>query len=179
MTNPLRGLTVCVLALFFVGCQSQTSEQAAETTNVSPPSASAETASAAGAAATATAAAAASVPEDQKPEMSFVTKEHDFGRIKQGEKVRHNFKFTNTGKSPLVIASVQASCGCTTPNYPKTPVAPGTSGEITVEFDSSGKSGSQMKTVTINSNAKNGGIEVLTIRCEIDAVAAMLGPVKN
>jgi Protein of unknown function (DUF1573) len=174
MTNPLRGLTVCVLALFFVGCQSQTGEQAAEG---SMPDVSAVPATPA--MTNTEAATASNIPDDQKPAFEFVTKEHDFGRIKQGDKVRHNFKFTNVGKSPLVIASVQASCGCTTPNYPKTPVAPGDSGEITVEFDSSGKSGAQMKTVTINSNAKNGGVEVLTIRCEIDAVAGMIGPVKN
>ncbi|HWZ35443.1 MAG TPA: DUF1573 domain-containing protein, partial [Mucilaginibacter sp.] len=48
----------------------------------------------------------------------------DFGKIKQGEKVSHSFKFTNTGKSPLIVTSAVASCGCTTPVWPKSPVLP-------------------------------------------------------
>ncbi|MEJ7661957.1 MAG: DUF1573 domain-containing protein [Hymenobacter sp.] len=55
--------------------------------------------------------------------------------------MRHTFKFTNTGKSPLLIADATASCGCTTPSWTKEPIAPGATGEMEVLFDSRGKRG--------------------------------------
>jgi hypothetical protein len=86
------------------------------------------------------------------PVMNFDKSSYDFGKINRGDKVTYNFKFTNTGKSPLIITSAVASCGCTTPNWPKTPVAPGQSAQITVVFNSTGKSGLQDKMVTITAN---------------------------
>ncbi len=77
---------------------------------------------------------------------------HNFGKIKAGAKARHVFKFRNTGKEPLIIADAKASCGCTTPSWPKEPIAPGKIGELVVEFDSSGKFGGQSKRVTIVAN---------------------------
>ena len=77
---------------------------------------------------------------------------HNFGKIKAGAKARHVFKFKNTGKEPLIIADAKASCGCTTPSWPKEPIAPGKIGELVVEFDSSGKFGGQSKRVTIIAN---------------------------
>jgi hypothetical protein len=82
----------------------------------------------------------------------FETTEHDFGNIKHGEKVAFSFKFTNVGKKDLVISTATGSCGCTVPQYPKMPVAPGESGVIDVTFDSNGKSGKQHKTVTVVAN---------------------------
>ena len=55
----------------------------------------------------------------------WVAQVHDFGKIKQGTPVSHEFKFTNKGKVPLIIANVRASCGCTTPDWSKDPVPPG------------------------------------------------------
>jgi hypothetical protein len=81
---------------------------------------------------------------------------HEFGDIYQGDKVEHTFKFTNTGTEPLVITNVQVSCGCTTPkDWPRNPIAAGAKGEITVAFNSAGKSGKQDKVVTVVSNATN------------------------
>jgi hypothetical protein len=77
---------------------------------------------------------------------------YNFGKIKAGKKARHVFKFKNTGKEPLIIADAHASCGCTTPSWPKEPVAPGKIAELVVEFDSSGKFGGQSKKVTIVAN---------------------------
>jgi len=77
---------------------------------------------------------------------------YNFGKIKSGDKARHVFKFRNTGKEPLIIADARASCGCTTPSWPKEPVAPGKTGELVVIFDSSGKFGGQSKRVTITAN---------------------------
>jgi hypothetical protein len=86
------------------------------------------------------------------PVMKFDKETYDFGKIKQGAKVTYDFKFTNTGKSPLIITNAVATCGCTTPTYPKTPVKPGEGGIIHVVFDSSGKQGLQDKMVTITAN---------------------------
>ncbi len=78
---------------------------------------------------------------------------YDFGEIKEGEKVEHEFRFTNTGNSPLILTNVQASCGCTTPEYSKTPIAPGEQGLVKVVFNSAGQPGKQHKIVTVTSNA--------------------------
>ncbi|PVY38203.1 DUF1573 domain-containing protein [Pontibacter virosus] len=86
--------------------------------------------------------------------MSFASTEYDFGTIKEGEVVEHTFKFTNTGKSPLVIESASASCGCTAPDWTKTPVAPGEEGEVKVRFDSRNKPGQQSPTVTVRANTE-------------------------
>ncbi|MBD1398972.1 DUF1573 domain-containing protein [Pontibacter sp. JH31] len=86
--------------------------------------------------------------------MSFQESEYDFGTIKQGEVVEHTFTFTNTGKTPLVIESASASCGCTAPDWTKAPVAPGEKGEVKVRFDSNGKAGQQSPTVTIRANTE-------------------------
>ncbi len=80
---------------------------------------------------------------------------YDFGEIKEGEKVEHEFRFINTGSSPLIISNVQASCGCTTPEYSKNPIAPGDQGMVKVEFNSSGQVGKQHKVVTVTSNASS------------------------
>jgi hypothetical protein len=80
---------------------------------------------------------------------------YDFGEIKEGEKVEHEFKFTNTGTSPLIISNVQASCGCTTPEYSKNPIAPGKEGMVKVVFNSAGQAGKQHKVVTVSSNASS------------------------
>jgi hypothetical protein len=88
--------------------------------------------------------------------ISFEKKTHDFGDIFQGDKVEETFKFTNTGTEPLIITNVQVTCGCTTPKgWPRDPIMPGGKGEITVAFNSAGKSGRQNKVVTIVSNAVN------------------------
>jgi hypothetical protein len=79
---------------------------------------------------------------------------HDFGSITEGEKVSHTFKFTNTGNAPLVLTNVEVTCGCTTPKgWPRDPIAPGSSGELTVAFNSAGKSGIQNKVITVVSNS--------------------------
>lgn len=88
------------------------------------------------------------------PDIKFEEEEHDFGRITQGEKVSYAFKFTNTGKGNLIIASAVGSCGCTVPEYPKEPILPGQEGKINVIFSSEGKSGIQEKTITVVTNCE-------------------------
>ncbi len=86
------------------------------------------------------------------PVMKFEFDTHDFGKIKQGDKTSYDFKFTNTGKSPLVISNATATCGCTTPEWPHTPIKPGDNGIIKVTFSSIGKSGLQDKLITVTAN---------------------------
>jgi len=88
------------------------------------------------------------------PIMSFDEELFDFGVVSQGEKVEHDYSFTNTGESDLVIASAKGSCGCTVPDWPKRPIGPGEKGVIKVKFDSYGKSGKQHKKVTIVANTQ-------------------------
>jgi hypothetical protein len=78
----------------------------------------------------------------------------DFGDVTEGDKVSHTFKFTNTGNTPLVLTNVEVTCGCTTPKgWPRDPIAPGSTGELTVAFNSTGKSGKQNKVITVTSNS--------------------------
>ncbi|QSE99083.1 DUF1573 domain-containing protein [Fulvivirga lutea] len=87
------------------------------------------------------------------PEITFQEEQFDFGDIHQGDKVEHVFAFENTGTEPLIITNVQTTCGCTAPNWPRDPVAPGQSSEIKVVFNSTGKMGRQHKVITVVSNA--------------------------
>lgn len=94
----------------------------------------------------------ATVSAADRPVMNFEHISHDFGKIKTGDVVKYDFKFTNTGKSPLIITNATATCGCTKPDYPKAPIAPGLAGVIHVEFNSTGKMGLQDKQVTVTAN---------------------------
>ena len=87
------------------------------------------------------------------PVIKFEEEIYDFGVIKEGESVKYEFKFKNTGKTPLIISNAMATCGCTTPEYPSKPIKPGNSGIIKVVFNSQGKVGVQDKVVSIISNA--------------------------
>ncbi len=96
-----------------------------------------------------------SSPASPLTEVKFEKTTHDFGRIKEGNKASTTFRFTNTGKNPLLISKAVGSCGCTVPHWPQSAIAPGKSGEIEVEFDSAGKSGEQMKTVSVTTNTSS------------------------
>lgn len=92
---------------------------------------------------------------DDGPVISFQSMKHDFGNIKaSGGKVTAVYRFTNTGNKPLVIISVtNGGCGCTTPSYPKEPIAPGKSGEIVIKFDPAGRRGELNREVKVKTNA--------------------------
>jgi len=92
---------------------------------------------------------------------------HDFGKIKQGLPVTHEFRFTNKGKVPLVITNVQASCGCTTPDWSKAPIPPGQEGFIKATFNASA-AGAFNKTVTVTANVDPGFMQ-LSIKGEVSA----------
>ena len=84
--------------------------------------------------------------------MTFEEPVFDFGEINEGDKVSHIYKFKNTGSEPLIIIDAKGSCGCTVPQWPKEPIAPGETAEMLIEFNSKGKSGLQHKRVTVTAN---------------------------
>lgn len=86
------------------------------------------------------------------PEYEFVEEAYDFGEVSQGEKVTKVFTFKNIGSADLIIADAKGSCGCTVPEFPKEPIAPGEEGRIKVVFDSNGKKGKVHNTVTLVAN---------------------------
>ncbi len=83
----------------------------------------------------------------QLPEVQY-----DFGQIAKNSSVTHTFIVRNVGENPLLIDNVKASCGCTVPKWPDTPIAPGEEGAIEVTFNSAGKRGVQNKSITITAN---------------------------
>jgi len=103
---------------------------------------------------------------DAVPEISFNALVHDFGEIIQGEKVAYLFTFTNTGTGSLIINNASASCGCTVPKYSKKPLDPGQKGTMEVVFNTTGFSGIQTKTITVQSNAKT-PVVVLAVKADI------------
>lgn len=78
---------------------------------------------------------------------------HDFGTIKEGPDAVYVFVFTNTGKEPLRIHDVSASCSCTVPDWSKNPVLPGKTGKITVHYKTAGRPGVFNRDIFIMSNA--------------------------
>lgn len=105
-------------------------------------------------------------PTKKAAVISFDKKEFDFGKILQGEVVSYTFHFTNTGNVPLIITSVDKSCGCTASDFPRDPIAPGQGGDIKISYDSKGHFGFQTKTVTVNANTMPSNT-VLRIKAEV------------
>ncbi len=103
------------------------------------------------------------------PEIKFEEEVFDFGKITQGEVVSHDFIFKNIGNSNLIISNAAGSCGCTVPQWPKEPVAPGKSGKLNVVFSSEGKKGLQEKTITIATNCEPA---TRVIRIKADVIVA-------
>lgn len=85
--------------------------------------------------------------------ISLKETDYDFGKIPQGKPVTHVFTFTNSGSTPLVLEAVQASCGCTTPEWSKDPVAAGATSKINVGYNAM-NDGPFEKFITITYNGK-------------------------
>ena len=92
----------------------------------------------------------------QTPKIEFVEQEYDFGSFEpvgNDTLKSHSFRFYNTGQAPLVILHVATGCGCTQPQYTKTPIPPGESGVVTVNYKGYGQRvGKFRKSVTVYSN---------------------------
>jgi hypothetical protein len=114
-------------------------------------------------------------------QFEFPAMEYDFGTINEGQVVEHVFNFTNNGQAPLVISNITASCGCTSPDWTKTPVKPGEEGFVKVVFNSTAKSGSQAPTVTIQANT-NPTVTRLRLKGTVNpknSGSVAVGPVKK
>ena len=124
------------------------------------------------------------VENPNAPEIIFETEVINYGNIEKGADGVREFKFTNTGKSPLIISNARGSCGCTVPTWPKEPIKPGENGVIKVKYDTN-RPGPINKSVTITSNAKTptkvlrikGNVEVPQTSPEKEVPAA--APVAN
>jgi hypothetical protein len=99
--------------------------------------------------------------------IKFENTVHDYGTIEQGSDGSYEFKFTNEGKTPLILSNVRSSCGCTVPSWTKEPVAPGKEGAIKVVYNTH-NIGNFSKTVTVSSNAKNSEV-MLQIKGNVTA----------
>ncbi len=118
------------------------------------------------------------VPADPNaPEISFDKVVHDYGTVVQGSDATCEFKFTNTGKEPLILQKPQSSCGCTVPTWPQEPVLPGKSDVIKVTY-ATHNVGPINKTVTVTSNAKTSRV-VLSIKGNVIAKPADKVPEKT
>ncbi len=108
-----------------------------------------------------------SIDTNQLARISFEQPSHDFGPVDEGALLSHRFTFTNTGNIPLLISDARSTCGCTVPDWPRSPIPPGGKGEILVKFDTNNKPGKQQKPVTITANTFPAQTQVF-IRAEVD-----------
>lgn len=99
--------------------------------------------------------------------MTFAESHHDFGILKEGQKVRHVFQFTNSGNAPLKIERVIPSCGCTVPHFPEEMILPGDTGVIEFEFDSTNRIGENHRKITIIANIPS-ETEVVTFEAIVE-----------
>jgi len=110
---------------------------------------------------------AAPAADKNKGQFKFEKELHDFGNVIEGEMATYEFSFTNTGKEPIIISNVAASCGCTTPSWTREPVMPGKKGSIKAVYNSQNRPGPFNKQITITSNAAT-PTKVLTIKGNVD-----------
>jgi len=118
------------------------------------------TASAFGQATNPTTTIGTATDSSSKAKIKFELISHNFGSVIEGQIARYDFKFTNTGTDPLTLSNVQASCGCTSPKWPRESIAPGASAVVTAEYNSAGREGNFTKNIFVYSN---GGDVTLTI----------------
>jgi hypothetical protein len=97
-------------------------------------------------------AGAQTTPENQDP-LKLKETEHNFGKIPQGRPVYYTFEIVNTGTQPLKLDDVHASCGCTTPEWSREPIAPGATAEIKVGYNAAAENYFEKSiTITYNTN---------------------------
>jgi hypothetical protein len=115
----------------------------------------------------------------ERPNATFETFFYDFGAIKEGDMATYDFKFTNTGNAPLIIQSVVAQCGCTTPEWSRDTITPGGTGRVRAVYNSNQRPGIFEKSVTVKTNAPGNDI-VLRIKGDvIPKPIEPLSPVRN
>jgi len=102
-----------------------------------------------------------------QPKLEFTEKAHDFGTVKEGDKLDYTFSFANKGGARLEITNVSTSCGCTVASISTKILAPAETGTLKVEFDTSGKSGKTTRAITVTSNDEDEPNKVLTVTADI------------
>ncbi len=110
----------------------------------------------------------------KEPEITFETLVHDYGNITQGDNGTCEFVFKNTGKADLVLTNCRSSCGCTVPEWPKDPIAPGKKAAIKVKYNTL-RIGAINKSITVESNAVNNRV-VLNIKGSVAAKPVEAAP---
>jgi len=159
-------LIVLAAAITIASCKEADKKTEATTTNAAPSTEATNTANATN---------TATAPQQNTVDPATLTKvewldgmDKDFGKITEGKNLEVSFRFKNVGDKPLVISNVSASCGCTVPEIPKKPFAPGETGVIKANFNSSGKVGSQSKQVNVFANL-DPAMTTLNFRVEVKA----------
>ena len=102
------------------------------------------------------------------PKIEFSVLEHNYGQVEKGGDGNCEFTFTNTGNETLILSSVRASCGCTTPSWTQAPIMPGQTGTIKVKYNTNNV-GQFNKTITVTSNAVDNARVVLKIKGNVIA----------
>jgi hypothetical protein len=92
---------------------------------------------------------------------------HDFGKLPQGPSVNTEFSIKNISADTITISQVQPSCGCTVPDWTKTPIAPGGTGIIKATYNTTNRPGSFNKTLTIKTNR---GVKPVYISGEVETL---------
>lgn len=110
----------------------------------------------------------------KEPEITFETLVHDYGNIMQGDNGTCEFVFKNTGKADLLLTNCRSSCGCTVPEWPKDPIAPGKKATIKVKYNTQ-RVGAINKSITVESNAVNNRV-VLNIKGNVSAKPVEAAP---
>lgn len=106
-------------------------------------------------------------PAAPQDSIVFTSTVHDYGTVVQASDGSCQFTFKNKGKAPIVLNDVKASCGCTVPEWTRTPVAPGETGTIKVTYNTNNV-GAFTKSITVNSNAINNPV-ILIIKGTVTA----------
>lgn len=109
-------------------------------------------------------------------QIEFEKDVHDYGTIKQYGNGVYEFVFKNTGNAPLLISNAKGSCGCTVPEWPKEPIAPGAEGKIKVKYDTK-RVGPFGKSVTLQSNATNEPVKTIRIKGTVEQAEDAGSPV--
>ncbi|MBO4655962.1 MAG: DUF1573 domain-containing protein [Bacteroidales bacterium] len=113
----------------------------------------------------------------KEPEITFESLVHDYGQIYQNDNGECEFQFKNTGKADLILTNCRSSCGCTVPEWPREPIAPGKKAVIKVKYNT-GRLGIINKSITVESNATNNRV-VLNIKGNVNARPAEAAPENN
>lgn len=109
--------------------------------------------------------------------INFEKLSHDYGEVFQSDNGEYEFKFTNTGKEPLILTDVRSSCGCTVPEWPRNPILPGQSSSVKVKYNTN-IVGPINRQVTITSNATNSP-SILRISGQVKPRPAEILPVQQ